>query len=67
MKPDTHTPYTQFARDVWANRFLFYSVIGGFVSVFPLICGWLRLRHRLIRELTEHPVEQTFLASTPLS
>jgi potassium/sodium efflux P-type ATPase len=37
MKPKTQTPWTQFARDVWANQFLFWSVVGGFFSVFPLI------------------------------
>ncbi|KAM0791876.1 hypothetical protein ACM66B_004131 [Microbotryomycetes sp. NB124-2] len=37
MKPKTEHPYTQWARDIWANQFLFWSVLAGFVSVFPLI------------------------------
>ncbi|KAJ7282813.1 sodium transport ATPase 5 [Mycena rebaudengoi] len=37
MKPKTEYPLTQWARDVWVNRFLLWSVIGGFISVFPLI------------------------------
>lgn len=32
------SPYTQVFRDVWSNRFLFWAVVGGSVSVFPLIC-----------------------------
>ncbi|GJN93612.1 hypothetical protein Rhopal_006669-T1 [Rhodotorula paludigena] len=30
-------PYTQWAHDVWGNKFLFFSVIGGFLITFPLI------------------------------
>ncbi|GAA5917379.1 hypothetical protein JCM6882_006344 [Rhodosporidiobolus microsporus] len=37
MKDDTPYPYTQWARDVWDNQLLFWSVILGFLSVFPLI------------------------------
>lgn len=33
------SPYTSFARVAWSNRFLFWSVVGGFFSVFPLICA----------------------------
>ncbi|GAA6016833.1 hypothetical protein JCM10207_003267 [Rhodosporidiobolus poonsookiae] len=37
MKPETDYPYTQWAYDLWDNQFLFWSVILGFVSVFPCI------------------------------
>ncbi|GAA6033364.1 hypothetical protein JCM8097_006713 [Rhodosporidiobolus ruineniae] len=37
MWDETDHPYTQWARDVWNNQFLFWSVILGFVSVFPVI------------------------------
>ncbi|ODQ81818.1 hypothetical protein BABINDRAFT_170455 [Babjeviella inositovora NRRL Y-12698] len=37
MHPESETPYTQFFKDVWKNQFLFWSVIGGFVSVFPVV------------------------------
>ncbi|CAL1712012.1 unnamed protein product [Somion occarium] len=30
-------PYTQWMRDVWANPVLFWSVVFGFVTVFPII------------------------------
>ena len=38
MHPKSQTPYTQWMRDVWANKFLFWSVIFGFVTVFPVVC-----------------------------
>ncbi|AET39227.1 uncharacterized protein Ecym_4150 [Eremothecium cymbalariae DBVPG len=37
MKPETDTPYTQVFRDIWSNQFLFWSVIFGFISVFPVV------------------------------
>lgn len=37
MKYETDTPYTQFMRDLWSNQFLFWSVIAGFISCFPVI------------------------------
>lgn len=37
MHPKSKTPYTQWMRDVWANKFLFWSVIFGFVTVFPVV------------------------------
>jgi P-type Na+/K+ transporter len=37
MHPGTKTPYTQWMRDVWSNRFLFWSIIAGFVTIFPVI------------------------------
>ncbi|KAI5845384.1 hypothetical protein BZA05DRAFT_408351 [Tricharina praecox] len=30
-------PWTLWARNVWRNKFLFWSVIAGFVTVFPII------------------------------
>ncbi|AAS54394.2 AGL097Cp [Eremothecium gossypii ATCC 10895] len=37
MKPETDTPYTQVFKDIWSNQFLFWSVIFGFTSVFPVV------------------------------
>jgi Ca2+-transporting ATPase len=37
MKPETDTPYTQVFKDLWHNKFLFWSVIAGFFSVFPVV------------------------------
>ncbi|KAH3669192.1 hypothetical protein WICMUC_005031 [Wickerhamomyces mucosus] len=37
MKPDTQTPYSQVFKDLWGNQFLFWSVIGGFFSCFPVV------------------------------
>ena len=41
MHPKSQTPYTQWMRDVWANKFLFWSVIFGFVTVFPVVCPFV--------------------------
>lgn len=38
MRPESEYPwYQQLAKDVWANQFLFWSIIFGFISVFPVI------------------------------
>ncbi|SCU81688.1 LADA_0C00474g1_1 [Lachancea dasiensis] len=37
MQPETDTPYTQWMKDIWSNQFLFWSVVCGFVSVFPVV------------------------------
>ncbi|SCU96681.1 LAFA_0G07536g1_1 [Lachancea sp. 'fantastica'] len=37
MQPETDTPYTQWMKDIWSNQFLFWSVVFGFVSVFPVV------------------------------
>ncbi|KAG2731896.1 hypothetical protein G9P44_005483 [Scheffersomyces stipitis] len=38
MRQDTDHPWwKQTAIDLWSNKFLFFSVIGGFVSVFPVV------------------------------
>ncbi|OBA22042.1 P-type ATPase 2 [Metschnikowia bicuspidata var. bicuspidata NRRL YB-4993] len=38
MRQETDNPWwKQTAIDLWANQFLFWSVIGGFVSVFPVV------------------------------
>ncbi|EHL01962.1 putative Sodium transport ATPase 5 [Glarea lozoyensis 74030] len=37
MKPDSPYIYTQWARDIWANKFLFWAVIFGFVTIFPIV------------------------------
>lgn len=37
MQPETETPYTQVFKDLWGNQFLFWSVIGGFLSAFPVV------------------------------
>ncbi|CCK71533.1 putative Na(+)-exporting P-type ATPase ENA5 KNAG_0H01200 [Huiozyma naganishii CBS 8797] len=37
MTPDTDEPVKQFFRDVYGNKFLFWSVIFGFASTFPVV------------------------------
>ncbi|CCH43076.1 Na+-exporting ATPase [Wickerhamomyces ciferrii] len=37
MQDETETPYTQVFKDLWSNQFLFWSVVGGFISVFPVV------------------------------
>ncbi|KAL2754774.1 hypothetical protein ACRALDRAFT_1051295 [Sodiomyces alcalophilus JCM 7366] len=36
MVPKTKHPWTQWMRDVWRNQVLFWAVLFGFVTVFPL-------------------------------
>jgi len=37
MKPKSPYYFTQWMRDVWANQFLFWAVVAGFVTIFPII------------------------------
>jgi len=37
MKPGSKKYFTQWAIDIWSNRFLFGAVAFGFVTIFPLI------------------------------
>ena len=38
MRQDTDNPwYKQTAIDLWKNQFLFWSIVGGFVSVFRVV------------------------------
>ena len=37
MKPGSKHYLTQWIRDVWRNKFLFWSIFAGFVTVFPII------------------------------
>jgi P-type Na+/K+ transporter len=37
MQPHSRYPLTQVFRDVWRNQFLFWSIMGGFITVFPII------------------------------
>ncbi|SCU82103.1 LAMI_0B08944g1_1 [Lachancea mirantina] len=37
MHPETESPYTQWFRDIWSNKFLFWSVIFEFLSDFPVV------------------------------
>ncbi|KAI5950676.1 hypothetical protein KGF57_004282 [Candida theae] len=38
MHPDSEKPwYLQLASDLWENQFLFWSIIFGFATVFPLV------------------------------
>ena len=37
MQPKTKTPYTQWARDIWRNPFLFWAIVAGFVTIFPVL------------------------------
>ncbi|OAK95120.1 potassium/sodium eff [Phaeosphaeriaceae sp. SRC1lsM3a] len=37
MQPDSKNYFTQWAIDIWRNKFLFWAVVAGFVTLFPLI------------------------------
>lgn len=37
MQPGSKHYFTQWIRDVWRNQFLFWSIVAGFVTVFPII------------------------------
>ena len=37
MQPGSTRYFTQWMHDVWRNQFLFWAVIAGFVTLFPLI------------------------------
>lgn len=37
MQPETDAPVKQFFRDIWGNKFLFWSIMFGFVSAFPVV------------------------------
>jgi len=37
MQPGSKHYLTQWIRDVWRNQFLFWSIVAGFITVFPVI------------------------------
>ncbi|KAL3417075.1 potassium sodium efflux p-type fungal-type transporter [Phlyctema vagabunda] len=37
MQPKSDKYFTQWMHDVWRNKFLFWSIIAGFVTVFPTL------------------------------
>lgn len=37
MQPKSKNYFTQWAYDVWGNKFLFWSVVAGFVTIFPTL------------------------------
>lgn len=37
MQPDSKRYFTQWMIDVWRNKFLFFSIIVGFILMFPII------------------------------
>ncbi|KAH9902091.1 sodium transport ATPase 5 [Xylariomycetidae sp. FL2044] len=37
MQPDSKRYFTQWMHDVWRNKFLFYAVLFGFVSIFVIL------------------------------
>ncbi|KAK3654398.1 P-type ATPase [Elasticomyces elasticus] len=37
MQPETTHPFTQWARDIWRNKFLFFAVLTGFITIFPVM------------------------------
>lgn len=37
MQPETDEPVRQFFRDIWSNQFLFWSIVLGFASAFPVV------------------------------
>jgi Na+-exporting ATPase len=37
MQPGSTKYFTQWALDVWRNKFLFFSIMFGFVTIFPVL------------------------------
>ncbi|ORY15986.1 sodium P-type ATPase-like protein [Clohesyomyces aquaticus] len=37
MQPNSHKYFTQWFIDVWRNRFLFWSIMAGFITIFPVL------------------------------
>jgi len=37
MQPNSKKYFTQWAIDVWRNKFLFFSIMFGFVTIFPVL------------------------------
>jgi Na+-exporting ATPase len=37
MQPDSRHYFTQWTRDIWRNKFLFWSVLAGFFTTFPTV------------------------------
>ncbi len=37
MQPGSKLYFTQWMHDVWRNKFLFWAIIGGFVTLFPTL------------------------------
>ncbi|CZS89197.1 hypothetical protein WAI453_010355 [Rhynchosporium graminicola] len=37
MQPGSKKYFTQWAIDIWRNKFLFWSIVAGFVTVFPTL------------------------------
>lgn len=37
MQPDSKRYFTQWMHDVWRNKFLFWTVLVGFITIFPIL------------------------------
>jgi Na+-exporting ATPase len=37
MQPGSKKYFTQWISDVWRNKFLFFSIMGGFITIFPVL------------------------------
>ncbi|KAF3050909.1 Na+ ATPase [Didymella keratinophila] len=37
MQPGSKKYFTQWFHDVWRNKFLFFSIMGGFITIFPVL------------------------------
>ena len=37
MKPKSTKYFTQWISDIWDNRFLFWAVMAGFITIFPIL------------------------------
>ncbi|KAK5173731.1 P-type ATPase [Saxophila tyrrhenica] len=37
MQPDSKKYFTQWMFDVWRNKFLFFAVMAGFITIFPIL------------------------------
>jgi Na+-exporting ATPase len=37
MQPNSNKYFTQWFHDVWRNKFLFWSIMAGFITIFPVL------------------------------
>lgn len=37
MQPDSKRYFTQWMLDVWRNKFLFWAIMAGFITIFPIL------------------------------
>jgi P-type Na+/K+ transporter len=37
MQPKSKKYFTQWMHDIWRNQFLFWSIMAGFITIFPIL------------------------------